>query len=257
MPASEARLLVYSPLKEHTPVEGWDKSSVEYVNKNRSKLLRYIAQYANRAYKGMVNRMDVDDIYSELLLYMYKYADYTVFRGSHSMSLEQYVRYSARICVKRFVSENYGKDISTTGEFVRNSEGDEMSIFDTIESVEHTDEFDEVITSLQGACEVIRSKRYVNGIDILQMWYIRLLTIKLDIPDEFESILKIVAETDRALLRDTYDKLKDEEYVELHSAIALEGIEESIEIISKHIHGVKGINEAVRKIVETKKSHAD
>lgn len=74
-------MLVYSPLKEDESNQaGWYKATVNYVMSEVGEIRERIRAHANRLnYKVQV--IEIDDIYAQLLIYLYNANDYELERA--------------------------------------------------------------------------------------------------------------------------------------------------------------------------------
>lgn len=254
-PVMGLETLVYSPLFEDcTPdLTGWSKETVDYIIENQKKVYRSIRGIAKGLNKNMLQTADVEDIYSEILMYCYQYDDYNINkaieRSSTGMivSLEGYVHNCIKFCVMRHLTQMYATEKETVREGIKSEDGKELSIFDTIEDGKSTENYDDLMYDLASLCRHCESIRYKYGPDIYLIWYVRLLTISEDKDtNAFKELLNIlgISKKDIAIINEK--SIEDELVLSFAKCISLTGIDESISIIEKYVYSADKIREAVK-----------
>lgn len=238
--------LVYSPLKEDcTPdYTGWDKDTIAYVTANRSRVHRVIRGEAKKLSKPFLQISDVEDIYSEVLMYCYKYDDYNITKAIERsttgkiISLEGYINNCIKHCTMRYLTKEYAIDKEQIGEYSKMDNGDELSIFDKIgDKSDDDNNIDNLVYNLEELCSLCESIRGKYGVDIYLIWYVRLLTMLKDKPEKaFKEILEVLDISKRDI-KNIEDNIVDENLMSTFAkSISLVGIEESIEIIGKYVY---------------------
>lgn len=247
-------MLVYTPLREDcTPdLTGWLKDTIEYITRNKSKVYNSIRGIAKGLNKNMLQVADVEDIYSEVLMYCYKYDDYNINKAidrsstGQIVSLEGYVHNCIKFCVMRYLTKEYEIEKETVKNKIISNEGKELSIFDTIEDCKSTEILEDVFYDIDTLCSYCESIRYKYGADIYLVWYIRLLTIVEDKGIKaFGNILEILGISKRDILYINECTLEDELMFNFAKSISIAGIDEAIEVLEKYIFSHKKIRDAV------------
>lgn len=242
-------VLVYSPLKEEEKVEGWEKDTIRYINENRQKVAKAIKKYAKSVCKYNVQSADIDDIISEILMYLYRSDDYNITKAierSNSgsiVSLEGYVNSCIRNCVLRYYTKEYkdGKDIIR--ESLENDEGKELSIFDTITDEKSTEDYEYIVYDLKQICEENECNRYKYGVDIYLLWYLRLLSLRENKTNKYNEILNILGISKRDISNMAEETKKDGIMAEFAKAISYYDINEAIDIIEEYIYYPSKLND--------------
>lgn len=242
--------LVYcSLLEEESTPNGWSKSTVEYVLSHRSHVTRTIRGIAKNIGR-ICQQSEVDDIHEELLHYLYKSDDYSIEKACNTetgtvVSLDGYIHTCIKNCVKRYITEEAEHERKQVRETVREEEGKELSLFDTIP--DKADQgFDNIFYNLESLCEAYESCRYQSGIDIFQMWYIRLLTLQYKKKEAFDAILEIIGVSNRDILNLKRTSTCEGPMLSIAKAVSLTGLDKSIEIIKKHTYSANQIEQVVK-----------
>jgi hypothetical protein len=160
--------ILYSPLMEEESEnnEGWSKETVSYVVKHKNKVERQIRSMARGIRKQGLQSIEVDDIYSELLFYLYKAGDYDISKAisrassSSIVSLEGYLNVCIKYCVIRYCSNLNAHEKETVSETVKSEDDKELSIFNTIADERSEITLDNVIYDLNTICKSCEPLRY-------------------------------------------------------------------------------------------------
>ena len=250
--------LVYSPLFEDcTPdLTGWSKETIDYIVANRDKVYKSIRGVAKGLNKTMLQTADIDDIYSEILMYCYQYDDYNVSKAIERsktgaiVSLEGYVHVCIKYCVMRHLTQIYSTEKQTVREGIASDDGKELSIFDTIVDCQSTDNYEEIMYDLECLCRQSESLRYKYGPDIYLIWYVGLLTINEGKGSNVcKELLEIIGISKKDIVNIHTKSMNDELMLSFATSIKLTGIDESIEIIEKYVFAADKIKEAVKAYV--------
>lgn len=245
-------VLVYSPLKEEQVSDGWQKQTVEHVCKHREKAMKTIRSIAKGMCKQSLQSQDVDDIYSEIILYLYKSDDYdlakAVERSSSGtmVSLEGYINTCIKYCVLRYLTNQRMVDKEKVAD-ITSKEGKEVSIFDTLPDKSSEEDYDSVIYDLTQQCKAYECKRYKYGPDIYLVWYVRLLTLESGDDETYRDALSILGIDKRELARLEKSMQEDDMMQEFAKAIANTGIDESLRILEEYIYSYEHIRKLVNK----------
>lgn len=244
------QLLVYSPLKEEEQsLSGWCKSTIDYIEANRNRVVRTIKGIAKNISKQNLQSADVEDIYSEILMYLYKCDDYNIEKAidrSSSgtiVSLEGYVNSCVKYCVIRYITTAYKVDKETVREYT-DRDGKELSIFDTISDSKVAD-FERLIYSMDQQCKMSEHIRYKYGPDIYMIWYVRLLTMSNGQEETYKDILDVLGISKKELLSIERNAYQDDIMKNFAKSISNSGIDESISILEKYVYSAQKIKEVV------------
>lgn len=251
--------LVYSPLFEDcTPdLTGWSKETVDYILENQRKVYRSIRGMAKNMNKNQLQTADVEDIYSEVLMYCYQYDDYNINKAIERsktgaiVSLEGYVHNCIKFCVMRHLTQMYSNEKETVREGIRVDDGKELSIFDTIADGKSAATYEDIMYDLEELCACCESIRYKYGPDIYMVWFIRLLTMcEGEKSDAFKEILSIlgISKKDIAIINEK--SINDELMINFARCISLTGVDESIKVIEKYVYSSDKIREAVKNYLK-------
>lgn len=237
--------LIYSPLKEEGTAPSWDKETIKYAIENESSIRRVIRAVAKSSRN--IQPADIDDIYMDVLNYFYKCDDYNIDKAyersssDNIVSLEGYVNKCVKFCVLRY-STNIGVENHTVVHDTVINEGEELSIFDTISSNEHID----VQVDLESLCRMYTGYRYVYGVDIFQMWYIKLLSMRYNKEEsKVEQMLSVLGASKNSMkLCEAADE-DDGPLMNIARAITVCGLDEAIRVIRKYTYAPDRIEMAL------------
>lgn len=246
--------LVYAPLMEQSTEDcsGWSKETIAYITqkRNKRKIERQIRGIA-RGLRRNIQATDVEDIFSEIVLYMYRSDDYNLNKAierSNSgsiVSLDGYINSCIKYCVIRYCANLNGRDRATVSDTVYSQDDDkEMSIFDTIPDSNSEITLDHLIYDLDTLCKSCECLRYRYGPDIYLVWYIRLLTMDRQNSEIYNSILNILG-ISKFDLQNIERVNEDEVMISFAKAINLYGVDEAKRIIKPYVFSAQLIEDTV------------
>jgi hypothetical protein len=242
---------IYSPLKENEELTGWSKETINYTYNNKSKVCSQIRGIA-KSHNKILKRYEIEDIYQNLLIYLFTYEDYNISKACDRinegvvLSLEQYVHTCIKFCVLRYITDTYKYEKPLVREYTKSNDSDEqdLSIFDTIADKKASN-YEELEYDLDTICKMYESHRYEYGIDIFQVWYVRLETIAHNKKDKYNEIIKQlgISTVDVAKL----EKLSDVNgaMLSIAKAVSITGVEKAIEIIRKYTYASDIISKVI------------
>lgn len=256
MTAIKLSEIVYTPLfDEDESKKGWDKQTVEYVVKHKTKIKKSILNQAKSMSK-LLQSADVEDCFTEVLMYLYSASDYDVSiakeRGHESfgnniISLDGYVHSCVKFVTLRFVRELITKEVNEAPNTV-NGEGDdatETSIFDVISDNKHL-EYDNITYDLDKICKYYESDRYKYEVDIFELWFVRLLTNKYGKKMLYNDILTILG-VEKYRLSNLQKQAKfSQAMLDIAKAISVCGTDEALKIIRNYTYSADKIEKVVR-----------
>ena len=235
--------LKYSRLKEDERVISYDKMTVKWVIANTNKVMTTIASHG----REHVQECDVWDIYQDVVEYFAKSPDYDINKaisrghGDTITSIEGYVSSCVKYCVDRHVV-NKKRDYAMKERDVEGIDEDykavnRIAVYDSSSEVE----------SLEDVCERNTHMRYVYGLDIYQLLYIKLLSKENNLSKREENIILAALDIEKDTLEalDMYNE--DSVLIEMVSAINALEIGEAINIIEKYVYGHNNIKRAICK----------
>lgn len=244
--------IIYSPLVEdEEDTSGWFKSTIDWVQHNKSKTFNSIRGIARSVCN--VQHADIEDIYTELLKYLYQYDDYNINSALERsttgsiVSLEGYIHSLIKYCTLRYLTENYKKTKENIGEIDISSDGEEVSIFDTIGDKKQSEAYLNIMYDLDDVCLYHQSDRYKYGPDIYQIWYVRLLTSKYKKETKFNDILDLLG-INKKELEGIEKQDIDSPMMEIAKSITLLNIDDAISIIKKYTYSSKTLEKVVAAI---------
>lgn len=241
--------LAYSPLVEAPNDVGWDKQTVTYVTEHRSKVCKIIRGMIKN--NTMVSSADVDDIYMELLLYLYKCADYDIDiacerSGSSDsiISLEGYVHSCIKYCTIRYTTKVYKESSHIVRDTIKSDDDGERSIFDIIPDTRSEIQIENTMYNLYSTCKAYEYQRYKLGVDVYMIWFIRLKTTLCN--KDYEQIIRALGITKRDLSSIEKDASTDGIMLNIAKAITVtESTEKAIEIIREFVYAADKIEQAI------------
>lgn len=246
-------MLVYCPPMEegNDDVTGWNKETIEYVSTHKSKVYAQIRGLAKNIRRHNLQPTDVEDIYSEILMYLYSSDDYNLSKAversstSNIVSLEGYLNVCIRYCVIRHCTTMYKEEKETVRDYVNDEDGKELSILDNVADSRSKDHMESVLYDLAAICKGCEVLRYKYGPDIYMVWFIRLLTLSKKNKDLYKEILGILGISKKELGNIERYAAEDELMTTFAKAIDITGVDGAIEIIRPYVFSAKKIEETV------------
>lgn len=234
--------LVYSGLKDDPKnVEGWDKRTIDYVQKFKSKVCSNIRSIAaSRA--RLLQTADVEDVYCDLIMYLYNADDYSIEKGYERSSsgqlvpLEGYVFSLTKYCVYRYLTNMYDKEkVEITIVKADENSDKEWNLYDNIKDESVEEVLDKALCNIKDLCDESTGDRYRIGADIYMIVYVRLLTTIHNKKYAYKSMLKLLGVPDNLRVED-----KENKHIGLMldfiKAISVSGEEESLKEIGRHVY---------------------
>ena len=252
----ELTSVIYSPLKEdENQLAGWDKQTVDYIVKNRTalyKIIRTLGRAANR----FLQTTDIDDIYMEVLEYAYKNDDYNITKAvelSNSdqvVSLTGYIHTFTRYIVLKYISDKYAEESKIISNEITDSNNDTVDIFDIIPDTRDSANSEMLVmdklSELDTICKSCESKRYEYGLDIFQLWFIRLITMKHNKQDKYEAITESLGINKGELGSFQKKTHMDNIMLSIAKAVTILGVDNSIEVIRKYTYGAHRLEKVIQ-----------
>ena len=250
MGMSKLSEVLYCPLKEEEQqLTGWSKSTIDYVLHNKSSVetsIRGIAKSLNK----ILQKTDVEDIYMEILDYLYTCDDYNISKAYERscngaiVSLEGYVHSCIKYCVIRFVTTSFNTEKQLIRDYTIDDDGKELSLLDTIADVKEA-EYGDIGYQLDVICKSFESQRYAYGPDIFQIWFVRLQTMLCDKSDRYKDILTILGISKRDIAKIEKEANYDGAMISIAKAITLIGVEEAVKIIRNYTYSASKIERVI------------
>lgn len=199
--------------------------------------------------------MDVDDIYINTLQYFYKADDYnisTAYERSNDpgtcIDLEGYVNSILKYKVVDYMSKvihhskhNVPQTVMEINE--EDKKNKEVNIFDIINPT--VDDYDELFIDLDEICKQSESMRYEYNLDLFQIWYVRLLTIKYKKSSTYNDILNIIGISENDMRLFEKQSRYSETMVDMAKAISIVGIKKSLEILKHYVYYANKIEKII------------
>lgn len=246
-------VLVYSPLMEEEieNVKGWEKLTVDYAAQNKGKVYGLIRGMSRSMTKRNIQPYDVDDIYSEFLMYLHNCDDYNVSKacensnGTGCVSFDAYLKICLKYCIIRYFSSLNKAESGRVRDYV-SRDGKEVSIFESIPDVRSSERMEESYYGLEEICQSSEYKRYRYGPDIYMIWFIRLLTCSTK-DDLYKTMLEVLGISKKELIGITERSREEDDDImpTFAKAIKLAGVDESIKILREYVYGAEIIESTV------------
>ena len=252
---TQLELLVYSPLMEDDSenTEGWEKATIDYVQKHKSKVCNQIRGIAKTLRKSTLQTFDVEEIYSEIVMYLYKCDDYNLSkaversRSDSIVSLDGYVNTCIKFCVSRYCTQMYKSEKDIVSDHITSDEdGKELSILDTIADTKAGENIEEMMYDLESLCKCSESMRYKYGPDIYMIWFIRLLTLNKPGEGLYKDILSILGITKKELSNIERYTADDELMLTFAKSIHICGVDSAIDIIRPYVYSAQKIEDTIQ-----------
>lgn len=215
----------------------WNKFTLQYCVNNIEEVKRQVRMKA----LGL-SQVQVEDIFSNLIVYLAGADDYNPTRENACRSIENYIGIGINYVVQRYRSE-LSKEVKHLEKetIIKEEDGSERSVLDNVSDDKALKEMYDKDFELDSSLKNLEEIRYINNFDIFSVLYIRLLSDD----EHYEQNLMAIG-IDRKALKEINKQLKKvEELRELVKAITLFGKEETIIKLEKYVHGHKFIREAI------------
>lgn len=247
--------VIYSPLKEDTEqLVGWDKQTIDYITKNKSSIYNTIRAFGKGNNK-LLQRTDIDDIYMEVLEYAYKNDDYNITKAvelsnsDNVVSLTGYIHSFIKYIVIKYISDKYEEESKIIDNEIKDSDNDAVDIFDIIPDKKANANSEEYVidklNELDSICSSYESQRYEYGIDIFQIWFIRLTTMHYNKQEHYEDIIESLG-INKSDIGNFHRRTNvDDVMLSIAKAITIIGIEEAISVLRKYTYGANKIEKVI------------
>ena len=243
--------IVYSSLMEEEKQHaGWSKATIDYVTSNKYKITTSIRGIA-KSHNKLLQRADIDDLYNEILCYLHNCDDYNISKAyEHSngsgaiVSLEGYVHSCVKFCVIRHITQTYDTEKSVVREYVKDDEGKELSLFDTIADSSHN-VYSDFGYQLDSICKSFETHRYEYGPDIFQIWFVRLQTLVSNKRDRYKDILNVIGISKKDIAYLESQSKEEGAMLSIAKAVSLVGVEESLKVIRNYTYSADKIERVI------------
>lgn len=226
--------------------EWWNKETVKYMINNAETIKKKIAGLYKATADTILTSSDVDDIYSETVMYMYRNCDYTLNKALDTESgnivpIEAYIMKIASFYVKRTASKKYDEMQKETNNFIIGESSEkELSIFDSIADKRATSAMSVGEYDIERSCRVAQAYRYKNGFDCLLVVYINMLAYIYDKRKNIKPIMELLGINIDENIRMINDSMQ-----ELVACICALGIERCESEVQKYVYGSSMIKDAI------------
>lgn len=246
---------MFSPLidEETEELSGWYKMTVDYALKHEGKIKSEIRSAARR-YRSTIQIVDIEDMYNDVIMYLYSHKDYdindAINRSSTGImvSLEGYVNSCVKFCIMRACSLMNKDDNCRVSEIVLGNDDEELSIFDTLYKDEDCVTIDNLVYDLETMCKSCEPIRYRFGADIYLVWYIRLLTIAYKIGDKFNLIMDVLGINKKDIIKLNSCFNDDPVMMSMAKAITATGTLKAIGILEEYVYSAPLIKQAIKNM---------
>lgn len=248
--------LAYAPImepEEDIPELNWNKSTITYVINNKTRVMNSIRSVVKAVYKSQLQLTDLEDIWSEVVQYLYRCSDYDIEKamecsernGSQTiLTLEGYVNSNIKYCVKRYVSNMYTREKDIIKESVNDEDGRDGRILDMVADKESEGLYDEICYDAESALKSLESKRYRYGADIYLVLYVRYLTFNKQ-ETYYRQVLDILGIARKELSELERKISYDEDILNTAKALSLEDRETAKNQIRRFVYSAKLIDRAI------------
>lgn len=240
--------LAYDIMLEETGcLESWDKSTIRYLYSNRDKVLKSI--------RGIIRVTldEAEDIYADLLLYMYNNSDYDINKAynsetGHIVSLEGYVNSCVKFSCSKFITAKYNRESMLVSEY--GVEEKLNSLYEKIPDDKVNEEFEKVEYTLEDSLNCIEHANRKYRVDLFNIIYLKLLTLVMNKTENtYDKVLKLFGITSKQLSDIKNNLNKDPEIIGAIKVIANCKASIAIKILEdRYIHGFKSIRETIEQM---------
>ena len=160
--------IVYTGLLEEPESKrGWEKQTVDYAIKHKTKIKAAIRSHG-RSMNQVLSGDDLEDYYMEVLMYLHNTHDYSISvaverasgnYGNKAISLEGYIFSCVKFVSLRCLTERINKHMNETSSIIKDEDGEETSIFDTLIADKSDMGFDSVDYDFNRICKYYEPHR--------------------------------------------------------------------------------------------------
>lgn len=245
---------IYTPIifnsSELDGQAGWNKETVDFVKSHKSKVYSSIKGIANGLSRSLTVS-DIENIYSEVVIYLYNAADYDVSKACKNfstsgtiISLRGYIHSCIKYVTMRYCAKKYSIEKNTISESIKDSDGKDISMFDSI-SDSKSDSYSEFGYELSEICKSFENSRYIYGVDIYQLWFIRLKTISCGKQDKYKDVLDMLSINKRDIAAIEYKSSSEGPMLSIAKAVSLIDIDEALSIVREYTYCANRLEEVI------------
>ncbi len=239
---------------ESTECYSWNKSTVEFVVENKKAIMATIRKLTYK--NGVISAVDVDDIYSELLMSLYSGDDYDILLATSNkriLSLGGFIN----ICIKHSIQRYYynkSKESARTARMTNYRDDTGIDMIDNIRDDTILYSFEEVDNnmgiSLEDALDAIEYKRNAYDYDILLLVFLRIIMGNMG-RSQYNTVLKLIGIDKRKMANMEREITRDEDIMQLFRILTQCSSEVVVESLSRRVHGAKSLLKGVRDASES------
>ena len=234
--------------------EGWDKATIEYVRENRGVVMSVIRGVVLRGgFSKVVKGYDYNDIYDELVLYLYKYDDYDTERAIQSclengydsiISLESYITVCIKNCVKRYAKSRRDYLDKIINGVINERDGKDLSLLDIIPDKRMAERYESIEFDLDLALKAVECKRYRYGVDIYQLLYISLMyNAPIVVNDDSMSIDTLLYKVLNIGKKEIYNVVSN-----LLRVLGIGSHDVVLRLLGRYVYGVDMLNSIIKRV---------
>jgi len=235
---------------EEESTAGWTKKTVTYVVTNKDYIYNVIKNIAYGIINKPLSQQSVDDIYSEVLIQMYKHEDYDIYKAMSNpagtiVPIEGYLGKYIKTIVIRYLSSEY-KIVKDRVKDYQLEDGEWGSTIDNITDDNSSIDVSNLFIDLDKLLREYEYIRYVYG-DVYLIIYVNLITTLYKKEYKYKELLNILGISKNTLK--TIEMLDSGELMlSIAKAITLTGIEESIKILEGYVYASSSIKNALMSL---------
>lgn len=247
--------IVYTGLLEEPESKrGWEKQTVDYAVKHKTKIKAAIRSHG-RSMNQILSGDDLEDYYMEVLMYLHNTHDYSISvaverasgnYGNKAISLEGYIFSCVKFVSLRCLTERINKSMNEISSTIKDEDGEETSIFDTLIADKSDMGFDSVDYDFDKLCKYYEPYRYKYSIDLFEIWFIRLLTNKYEKKELYNEVLTILGIKRYEMINLQRNHSFNQAMLELARAISICGQDRAIEILKGYTYSADKIEKVVQ-----------
>lgn len=219
-----------------------ENNEVEFCFENKNRLINYIISlFGNYKHKS---RQNAEDIFGDMIEAILAEREKDK-PGIDVSSIEDRVFGEARKAYRRFDYRRKKEGFIESS--IQNIDGEDWDLFESVS--DGRDYYEENIiqrNELDLTLRRTRYKRYIYGIDIFLLLYVRMLTLKATTNVEYEEVLELLG-INRDKLKNAEGKIsRDEDLLDIMRELEL-GMEgqKSISILERYVYGAEIIKRSI------------
>lgn len=231
--------ILFDLKEDEESTASWDKETVRYMLSNRRGVESIIRSTIK---KNRLQRVDVEDVFQDLLMDMYKKEDFNEYMEDGIKNIFRFIAKRLEFIMHRYTSEYYEEEKHRVDNVVKYEDDEELTLLDTV-AADNTAE-KELINRIEyedisSFIEAVEHKRHIFGFDLFQVLYIYLKLHTSGVKeDDIWNFISVITKIERKIIKDSYSAvMADNNIRNAITAMVMTSVEDGINVIGEYIYG--------------------